>query len=433
MSLTLTADWPIFFALLLPGLAVAQSQSLPEGTHVDESKVPQYTLPDPLVMAAGTPVDSPEAWREARRPEILELFREHVYGRAPTRPATVRAEVRETTSDVLGGLAERRQVRIWLGPEAEGPAMDLLIYAPRASGPVPAFLALNFNGNHTVHEDPAIFLPESWVPNDEADGVTDNRASERSRGAQQSRWAIEAILKRGYAVATVYYGDIDPDFDDGFRNGVHGLFRDAAQDTWEPDAWGSVAGWAWGLSRVLDYLETGGPIDASRVALMGHSRLGKTALWAGAQDERFAMVISNNSGCGGAALSRRGFGETVAFINGYFPHWFADNFATYGGREDALPVDQHMLIALIAPRPVYVASAAEDLWADPRGEFLGAKHASPVYGLLGEAGLGDAEMPAPGEPLVTSVGYHVRPGPHDVTAYDWEQYLAFADRHLGGE
>jgi hypothetical protein len=387
-------------------------------------------VPDPLRFADGRPVETGADWAERRR-EILELFRSHVYGRSPSAPSGVRSEVREESRGALGGLADRRQVRLHLG--ADPPVfLDLLLYTPAAAeSPSPAFLALNFRGNHTIHPDPAILLPESWVPNDDALDVGDNRASAAGRGAVASRWAVEEILERGYALASLYHGDVDPDYDDGFSNGVHAIAFPGEDAPPPEERWGSIAAWAWGLSRALDHLESEPGVDAARVAVMGHSRLGKAALWAGAQDERFALAISNESGCGGAALSRRRVGETVAKINERFPHWFSDSFTRYDDREDSLPVDQHLLLALVAPRPLYVASATEDGWADPEGEFLACVHAGPVYRLLGRRDLGTSEMPEPDSPLQEGhIGYHIRSGPHDVTDFDWQAYLDFADRHL---
>ncbi len=380
----------------------------------EESTVSNDRLPDPL-----SGIESPAEW-PARREQIRQLFATEMFGNVPTdKLNAIKVKVKDqgTRKSIFGGKATMWQPVVTLS----GRDLQLLIFLPSESKDTPAFLAYNFHGNHTVLDDVDIPVTEHWVRNKPG-----NRASAQDRGNGASRWAVEKIIDHGFALVTLYYGDVDPDFDDGFANGVHAALDDKPAD----DQWGSIATWAWGLSRVLDYLETVPEIDEQRVAVMGHSRLGKTALWAGANDERFALVISNNSGCGGAALSRRRSGETVARINTAFPHWFCKNFAHYNDNEAQLPFDQHMLIALMAPRPVYVASAVEDTWADPEGEFLSAKHATPVYQLLGSEGLPAKEMPAVDQPSQGSIGYHVRSGGHGVTDFDWTEYLKFSSKHL---
>jgi hypothetical protein len=408
-------------------LTFAQKQEF----NYEESKVPQYKLPDPLKISMFKKVKNEKTWFEKRRPDILGLFEKYVYGKAPVKPEKMRFKIHSIDLNALGGKAVRKQVSVYFSEKKNSPKMDILIYLPKGrTKPIPTFLTLNFYGNHSIIDDPGVILSKQWIKNNEEFGVINNKATEASRGVRSNRWAVKKILDRGYGLATIYYGDIDPDFDDGFQNGVFPLFYNEGQTKPAPDEWGSISAWAWGLSRAMDYFETDYDIDHKKVIVMGHSRLGKTSLWAGASDERFAIVISNNSGCGGAALSRRAFGETVKRINTSFPHWFCDNFNLFNDNEKKLPVDQHMLIALIAPRPVYIASAEGDRWADPKGEFLSAKHASPVYKLLKTNGLTAEEMPGVNEPIHSTIGYHIRTGKHDVTDYDWEQYLDFADKHL---
>jgi len=407
--------------LLTPALLLAQQP----GFNYEEANVPTYVLPEALALDGGDRVMDEKTWTNKRRPEILDLFATHVYGRMPGAGPKPSYEVFEQSDHALDGKASRKQVRVTFGSGDEAPWMDILLYLPaNASGATPVFVGLNFGGNHTVRPEPEIRLSDRWM-RDRGEGIVNHRATEMTRGSAASRWAVEEIVAHGYGVATIYCGDLDPDFDDGFENGVHRLF-----DKTGPDDWGTIGAWAWGLSRALDYFETDGDVNHERVAVMGHSRLGKAALWAGAADERFAMVISNDSGCGGAALSRRRFGETVERINTSFPHWFAGNFKKYNDNEDGLPVDSHMLLALMAPRPVYVASALEDQWADPRGEFLSAKIAGEVYELFGKKGLGVEKMPAVEQPAMGHVGYHIRRGKHDVTDYDWARYIDFADKHF---
>ncbi|MBT4521085.1 MAG: acetylxylan esterase [Halieaceae bacterium] len=387
-----------------------------------EEQVPAYELPPLLGSVTGKPIKSVQQW-QSNREELLAQFSEHIYGQTPGKLLSVQSRVVESGRLALNGKAQRQQVEL----DIQGHKVIVLIYRPNnVSEPVPAFLGLNFRGNHTISDEHSVLLTESWVRKEEEHGVLSNRATDANRGYRVRRYPLEMIIDRGYALVTAYYGDFYPDHGGGLVNSVHGLFRNdnnAAE-------WGAIGAWSWGMSRILDYLEENQGVDASRVVAIGHSRLGKASLWAAAQDLRFAAAISNNSGAVGAALSRRQFGETVKIITAMFPHWFTAEFKNYAGQEGNLPVDQHQLIALLAPRPVYVASASEDSWADPRGEFLATRAAAEVYRLYGMATSEFSAMPAAGEALAGPIAYHLRAGKHDLLDFDWRHFLDFADCYV---
>jgi hypothetical protein len=419
----------ILILIVLSVLFVQVSQAQRDKIIYEESKIPGYQLPDVLTRFNGKKIKSEKTWFKKQRPEILKKFTEEEYGKVPGHLKISEVKVWETSDNALKGKAIRRQLSLYFKKDEKNLEVNVLMYLPKSTAKVPVFLAYNFNGNHAINSDPAIRLTESWVENDPSVGFINNRVTEQSRGFKSDSWPVEEIIKAGYGLVTVYYGDIDPDKND-LTDGIQPFFYKSGQNRPNPDEWGSIAAWAWGLSRIMDYLETDDLVDSRKVAVLGHSRLGKAALWAGANDQRFAMVVSNESGCGGAALSKRMFGETVERINSSFPHWFCDNFKKYNDKEDLLPVDQHMLLAAIAPRPLYVASAEGDQWADPKGEFLSAKYASAVYELLGLEGLPAKDMPEVNQPVMGTIGYHIRSGKHDLTEYDWQQYLKFADKHF---
>jgi hypothetical protein len=420
----------IFAFLLL--LAYSMQSFAQFEPNYDESKVPEYSLPEILVANSGKKISNVQDWENIRRPEILKLFKDEVYGNIPDAIVKVTYEKVESEENVLDGIASRKQIKINFSNGNKNLSANLLIYLPTEKDkPIPTFLGYNSDGNHIIFPDPEIFLTESWVENEPTLDIFNNKANELSRGFNTDRWPVYYILSRGYGIAVMYYGEIDPDYDDGFQNGLQPLFYKNGQSKPAPDEWGSIGTWVYGLSMAMDYFEKDNDIDHNKIAVMGHSRRGKTSLWAGAMDQRFALVISNESGCGGAALSMRKFGETIGRINTAFPHWFCDNFNKYNNNEDALPVDQHMLIALMAPRPVYIASAKGDQWADPKGEFLAGALASPVYNLYGLKGIQSEIMPPLNSPYLDGhIGYHIRSGEHDLTYYDWLQFINFADKHL---
>jgi len=370
----------------------------------DGPETPAYSLPDPLVSTSGQRIITAEAWTQRRRPEVLELFREYVYGRAPTRAYQQTFKVVNEDRHAMNGAATLRQVAITLAAEGKSVTINLSLFVPNhARQPVPAFLL---------------------ICNRSIDNIDPTRAK------KSEFWPAEEGIARGYAMAAFFNGDVAPDKKekDAVQDGIHGVLKSEGGS----DSWGVLAAWGWGASRCLDYLVTDPAIAKDRVAVVGHSRGGKAALWAAAEDQRFAMACSNDSGCGGAALHRHRTPkkETIAVINRSFPHWFNAKFKDYNGREDALPVDQHMLMALIAPRAVAVGSAEKDLWADPRGEFLSLVHARPVFQLFGQDALGlMPKMPAINGALHGDhAHYHIREGIHNLNLVDWTQYWDFADR-----
>lgn len=407
--------------LALIGTASAQSNSsaLPPG------------LPNPLVFANGTPVTTATQWPE-RRAELLRLFTTQMYGQMPPRPAKMRFHVYDHDTHALNGRATRTQIAILLDGRSNGPRIDLLLYTPNEVRRPPVILGINFWGNETISNDPGIRISPRWVESNkntwvDLSCVKNNRATEACRGIDARQWPVEKILNRGYALATFYRGDLDRDRKGQFAHSIRSRYPALENGG---DNFSAIGAWAWGLGRALDYLQTNPAIDSQRVILFGWSRLGKAALWAAATDQHFAAVISNESGAGGAKLFRHGRGQSIEQLNTDFPYWYCRNFRKYNGQDTRLPFDQHEMLALIAPRPLYIASAIDDKQSDPLGEFLSAKAVGPVYRLLGSSALPVSDWPPVNTPAIGVVSYHVRVGGHDVTNYDWTQYLRFCDRYV---
>lgn len=388
----------------------------------DETKVPSYTLPALLACNDSTKVTSAAEWEQRRRPEILEFFSKSVYGVTPECELKVKYKVVAKDKRALGGKATALQVMFTFLRGGERQQALALVYYPNARSKqgAPVFIGYNFKGNHSLTD-------EEWVLySPYFDALADRNSKLLQRGVQKHRWPVEQMIERGYAAVTMCYHDIYPDKAKG--GAESSLLRLLPVTEEEGSRWQAIGVWAYGLSRIADWVERQPWANARQMCVVGHSRQGKAALWAGAQDERFKVVISNNSGCGGAALSKRVMGENVEYITRRFPHWFCRDFRQYGDREAELPFDQHQLLALVAPRHLYVASASLDQWADPKGEYLSAFHASPVYKLYGMQGLTSEQMPAVESPIMNAVGYHIRRGKHDITPYDWGNYLDFCDR-----
>lgn len=366
----------------------------------DESKIPPYTLPDPLVCNDGERVTTKEEWENVRRPELMNIITTYMYGRTPQLQHALIWRVDTIDNKALEGKAIRKIITLQLTDKQGGPVLHLQLYVPRKTKvPIPLFLGLSFVSNNKISTAP--------------------------------EWQLQKLLNHGYGLATFLYTEVCPDKPDyrAWNEGLMPWYYRKGQTKPDPDQWGSIALWAWCASRAMDYLQADPLVDSQHVALIGHSRLGKVALWAGATDKRFKIVFLVNSGCCGAALSRRKIGETPTSINSVMPTWFDGNYKQFSDREEMMPFDQHSVIALIAPRPVYIASAEQDRWSDQKGEFLGGKGAEPVYALYGESGIGTDTMPPVDIPYNQGwIAYHIRKGPHAVLEYDWDQFIRYADR-----
>lgn len=386
-------------------------------------------LPDPLVMMNGDRVATPEQWFKRRRPELKALFQHYMYGVLPPAPEKIEFKIERVNKEFFGGKATKKEVTIAFGPPAT-PKIHLLLVVPNGrQKEAPVFVGMNFCGNHTLVADPTVALPEYWMP-ERCPGCKGNKASDEGRGSQVDVWAIEQSIDRGYAVATFYSGDVDPDKND-FTDGVHPHYFKSGQTKPGPHDWGTIAAWAWGIHRAVDYLHQDRDIDTDRIAVVGHSRLGKTALVTAAFDDRIDLAIPLQAGCGGTAPSRGKIGESVTRINTSFPHWFTGEFKKFNDQPEKLPFDQHCLVALVAPRPVLFANAIEDTWANPDGQFEVLKAADPVYRLLNAGGLDSQEVPEIGKLSAGKLGYFIRPGKHSMTPEDWRVFLDFADKHFG--
>ncbi len=392
---------------------------------MEESRLPPYALPSPLVREDGSRISTAFEWMNVQRAKIRNLFEKEEYGFLPPRPDSIRFETQEIRDDALNNTAIRKIIRLNFAMNSgKHHSVTMLLYLPKhVAKPCPGFLGLNFKGCHATTGEPDVPVTGFQAPG--------QPVFPDARGTQAGRWCFPEVIRRGYASATLCYHDFYPDFRNAEANSIYGMFFDPANWDTLSETYSPIGAWAWGLSRALDYLESDPDVDASRIALHGHSRLGKTSLWAGACDPRFKLVISNDSGCAGGALHKRKFGENVeALISHSCADWFVKAFHKYSGKEEDMPFDQHELLALIAPRPLAVGTATEDFHADPKGEFLSCVHASEVYRLFGSEGLPVREMPPPDAPVMGEIGFHYRTGGHDQTWDDWKFYLDFADRHL---
>jgi hypothetical protein len=420
-------------AAIITAPTFAQIIDTPDGVvagipvNYTEAKTGAYTLPDPLVMNNGARVTDAATWVSKRRPEILRMIEDNQYGRVPGRPEKMSFDVFDKGTPAYDGKAVRKQVTIYFSDDKSSNYLDLLVYLPAdAKGPVPVLLNMGWTGNNLAVDDPGVKVGRMWDPK------TKTRVSAQGGRRFGRPLDVPSFMAHGIGIAIFNYTDVDPDALDALSQGVRALYLKPGEKEPAPDEWGSIAAWGWGISRVIDYFETDAQVDAKRIAITGASRLGKTVLWAAARDERVACVIASVSGEGGAALSRRNYGETVAHLTAptRYPYQFAKNYAKWAGRANEAPFDSHFIIALVAPRPILLQTGSTDKWSDPYGEFLAAKAATPVFHLLGKKGIEEYSMPAAGKPMLNTLGYLMHEGPHGVMPADWPVFLEFLDKEL---
>jgi hypothetical protein len=423
----------VILAVAWTGSAVAELPDYPDDevagipVNYTEANVGEYTLPDPLVMVDGTPVIDAQMWQEERRPELVRVFEENQYGRGPERSEAVEVEVVEQAATAFDGKAIRKQVAIHFGAGDSRQTLDLLVYLPAdATGPVPVLLNISFMPNNLAVDDPAVKVGRRW------DREQQKRVEATGDRGPFSVLPVLRTVERGFGVATFNYTDVEPDAAGALQHSVRQLYLAPGQSEPATDEWGAIGAWAWGISRVVDHLETDKQVDAKRIAITGVSRLGKTVMWAGARDPRIALVIASCSGEGGAALSRRNYGESIAHLmapSRYF-YWFAGNYKKWAEDPSRAPMDAHMLVALVAPRPLLLQTGNADKWSDPKGEFLAAVAATPVYELLGKQGIAGPELPPPGKLAGETLALYMHDGGHGLVASDWDVYLDFMDTHF---
>lgn len=395
--------------------------------NYEEAKAGTYTLPDVLTLSNGQKVTDKQIWLSKRRPEIVKLFEENQFGKMPERPHSLAFRVFDKGTPVFDGTAIRKQVTVYFTSDTTDHKMDILIYTPvNLTKPVPLLLMISFSPNSSmVPNDPGVKQGTMWS----RDG---KKVPAPKTGL--GKLDVAKFTSNGIAIATIYYGDIEPDYKLGYQHGIRGFYLKPGEKYPADNEWGAISAWAWGLSRAMDYFETDRQIDAHRIALQGTSRLGKTVLWAAARDTRFKMVIPSCSGEGGAAISRRNYGETIKHLSDTSRYYYqlAPNWHKYSDDPNLSPVEAHMLVSLIAPRYVLLQTGDTDYWSDPKGEFLAAKSAQPVYSLFGESGPGAADWTAGGDESLAynPLGYYMHVGGHGTVPTDWDVFLKYIKKYL---